>query len=281
MDLEKLSKILTEQYNNQKLDDFLGFTPNQMYQIIHFPFSLDCPIKMYIDFELKNLKSSPIFNLSYSLLDNINEFGKIKLTTKGNLPGKLIKSIYDEGFFPDRMIERGIIKLRMEADWLILHTIHIVLKLSGLIKKTHGKLSLTKKGEKYLSEGYESQLFLCLLETYSMKFNWGYNDAYRIENIGQIGFLYLLSLINKFGSDFKDLTFYSNLYFKAFPTFLEKDKIENSFSSNYPENALYIRFFERFAFWFGFIKYQTIPDLPFKGEYVKIQKTELLESLFE
>jgi hypothetical protein len=280
MDLDKLSKILTEKYNNQKLDDFSGFTPKQMHQIIHFPFDLDCPIKMYIDFELNNLKSSPIFSLSYSLLDKINESGKIKLTARGNLPGKLIKSIYDEGFFPDRMIERGIIKLRMEKDWLILHTIHMVLKLSGLIRKTHGNLFLTKKGEKYLSEGNESQLFLHILETYTMKFNWGYNDGYIIEDIGQIGFLYLLYLINNFGLKYENVAFYSNLYFKAFPTFLEGIESEDPFLGNYPEKALSVRFFDRFAYWFGFITYQAIPDLPSRYENVKIKKTKLLESLF-
>ena len=280
MDLDKLSKTLTEKYNNQRLDDFSGFTPKQMHQIIHFPFSLDCSIKIYIDFELKHLKSSPIFNLSYSLLDKINESGKIKLTAKGNLPGKLITSIYDERFFLDTMIEHGIVKLRKERDWLILHTIHIILKLSGLIRKTHGNLFLTKKGEKYLSEGNESQLFLHLIEAYSIKFNWGYNDAYRIEDIGQIGFLYLLFLLRKFGSKYENVTFYSNLYFKAFPVFLDRVETDNPFTGSYPEKALSVRFFERFAYWFGFIKYQEIPDLPSIYENVKIKKTGLLESLF-
>jgi hypothetical protein len=119
--LEKLSKILMEKYNNRKLDDSSGFTPHQMYQIIHSPFHPGCPIKMFMDIEIDHLKSSPVFDISYSLLDKINAGGKMKLTAMENLPGRLIKSIYDEGFFPDRMIERGIYTLRMEKDWLILH----------------------------------------------------------------------------------------------------------------------------------------------------------------
>ena len=278
MDLEKLSKDITDKYNTQGLDDFSGFTPNQMQKIIYYPFSTDCPIKLYIDIEPDHLKLSPIFNLSYSLLDKIDESGKIKLTAKGNLPGKLIKAIYDEGFFPDTMIESGITKLTTERDWLILHTIHIVLKLTGLIRKYHGNLLLTKKGQKYLSEGDESSLFLNLIDTYSMKFNWGYNDAYDIQDIGQIGFLYLLFLLKKFGSKYKDITYYSNLSFESYPVFLERFRTEDPFRKNIPKKALSVRFFERFAYWFGFIKYQDIPDLPSMYDNVKIKKTELLES---
>jgi len=279
MDLEKLSREVTEKFNNMILDDFSGFTPKQMHQIIYDPFSLDCPIKMYIDFEFELLNLSPIFNIAYSLLNKISESGKIKLTVKGNLPGKLIKTIYDEGFFPDKMIEKGIIKLRLERDWMILHTIHIVLKLSGLIRKYHGNLFLTKKGLKYLAEGNESSLFLHLLETYSMKFNWGYNDRYDIDNIGQIGFLYLLFLLKKFGSKAREISFYLNLYFKAFPAFLNNYQYQNYFLEKYPNNALNVRFFERFAYWFGFITYQGIDELPFIKSDVKIKKTFLLDSL--
>jgi hypothetical protein len=277
LDLETLANRLTEKYNNQRLEDFSGFSPKQMHQIIHFPFTLDCPIKTYVDFELKNLLSSPIFNISKSLADKIQESGKIKLTAKGNLPGKLIKAIYSEGFFPDRMIEHGIIKLRLERDWLILHTIHIVLKLSGIIRKSQGYLYLTKKGEKYLNEGNESRLFLELIESYSMKFNWGYNDGYDIEDIGQIGFLYLLFLICKFGSKYQKASYYSNLYFKAFPVFIEG--YDNDIRNN-PINALSVRFFERFAYWFGFIEYRNINDKPYIKENAMIKKTELLDSLF-
>ena len=280
MDLEDLSKILTEKYNNRQIDDFSGFTPHQMHQIIHYPFDVGCPVKMYIDIELDHLKSSPVFNISYSLLEKINESGKMKLTAKGNLPGKLINSIYDKGFYPDRMIERGVYKLRLEKDWLILHTVHLVLKLSGLIRKTHGNLFLTKMGVKYLSEGNESPLFLHILENYTIKFNWAYNDRYLIEDIGQIGFLYLLFLLNKYGSEYKDLSFYVNLYFKAFPTFLERIEGEHPLLGDYSHNALSLRFFYRFAYWFGFVKYQSIPDLLSSYKNVKVKKTELLDSLF-
>lgn len=280
MNLKKEIKNLTDNYNNQQVVEFSGFTPNQMHQIIHFPFSADCQIKLNHNIQLGHIKSSPIFNISYSLLEKINETGKIKLTARGNLPGKTLRAIYDERLFPDPMIENGITKLTTETDWIILHTIHIILKLSGLARKNHGYLLVTKKGEKYLLEGNESSLFMNLLDTYSMKYNWGYNDAYEIEDIGQVGFLYLLFLLNKFGSKYEDMTFYSDLYFKAFPFFLERYESDDPYRRNDPNNALSVRFFERFAYWFGFIEYQGDNEPPIIKENVKIRKTELLESLF-
>ena len=137
MDIEKDIKNFADNYNNQPVIDFAGFTPIQMHQIIHFPFSADCPIKLNHDIQLSQIRLSPIFNISYSLLEKINESGKIKLTARGNLPGKTLRAIYDEGLFPDSMIESGIAKLTTETDWMILHTIHIVLKLSGLARKNH------------------------------------------------------------------------------------------------------------------------------------------------
>ena len=109
-------------------------------------------------------------------------------------------------------------------------------------------LLLTKKAQKYLSEGNESILFLQLFENYSMKFNWGYNDGYNIDDIGQIGFLFLLYLLKINGAGFKELSFYSNLYFKAFPSFLDNYQQGDEFHRRSPYNALSIRFFERFAY---------------------------------
>jgi hypothetical protein len=250
-----------------------------MYQIIHFPFSADCPINLNHDIKLSLLQSSPIFNISYSLLEKINDSGKIKLTSIGNLPGKTLRAIYEEGLFPDSMIENGITKLTTETDWMILHTIHIILKLSGLARKNHGYILLTKKGEKYLLEGNESSLFMRILDTYSLKYNWGYNDGYEIESIGQIGFLYLLFLINKFGSKYESLTFYSDLYFRAFPIFRVSYISHDSFRRRIPNNALSVRFFERFSYWFGFIEYQGDVKAAIVKENIKIKKTQLLKSL--
>jgi hypothetical protein len=263
-------------FNDKPLEDFSGFSPSQMHQMIYYPFGENCPIKLSEDFDIKYLKLSPVFNIALALMKIIDESKEVKLTAKGNLPGKIIKDIYSKGFFPDEMIDKGLIKLRLEIDWLILHCTHLLLKLSGILKKNHDKLVLTKKGVKFLNDPNKTVMFISLLENYSMKFNWAYNDGFSNEDIGQIGFLYLLFVINNANSGFKRVSNFIDVYFKAFPMFLNKmnPEFEN------PEFVVSTRFFDRFAKWFGFIEYEIDDKLIHLSQNFKIRKTELLGKLF-
>jgi len=279
MDLDDLSKRFTGEYNNSKLDDFSGFTPGEMHRIIYAPFSPICPVKTRMEIDPEEARSCPVFNVALSLLRHIEASGRIKLTARGNLPLNLIRDIYREGFFPEKLIEEGFVKIRSEQDWVFLHTIRVVLKVAGLVRKQYGFLLLTKKGLKYVTEGYESNLFLYLLEVYTMNFNWAYNDRFPIEDIGQIGFLYLLFLIKKFGSEFRDVAYYSDLYFRAFPMFRQSLSEFKEPYGDYPENALKIRFFERFAWWFGLIEYDGADVLFFSHKKSKVRKSRLLDAL--
>lgn len=90
--------------------------------------------------------------------------------------------------------------------------------------------------------------------------NQEYLKVYENEENGQIGFLYLLYLVNKYGRAYRDLQFYTDLYFTAFPIFnVEEQKIEGI---KYKECELVIqtRFFKRFANWFGFVEIQYEED---------------------
>ena len=119
MNLKKEIKNLTDIYNNQPVVEFSGFSPNQMYQLIHFPFGVECPIQLNDKLQISHIKSSPLYKISHSLLKIIDETGKLKLTARGNLPGKTISAIYDERLFPDSMIENGFTKLTTETLLLV------------------------------------------------------------------------------------------------------------------------------------------------------------------
>ena len=80
MDLENLSQILNDKYNSQGIEDFSGFSPSEMYQIIYSPFHTDCPIKINTELEPEYLDFSPIFQLARILLQQVQANEKIKLT---------------------------------------------------------------------------------------------------------------------------------------------------------------------------------------------------------
>jgi len=147
-------------------------------------------------------------------------------------------------------------------------------KLSKLIRTYKGKLLLTTLTKKLLTNGEYSEFFHIFFNTFTTQFNWAYNDAFEDEEIGQIGFLYLLYLINKYGTEFRESSFYSELYFKAFPVFKARENAVFPGSSNL---ALTVRFFERFAEWFGFVEIHRKQNR--LTEPVKVRRTKLLAHL--
>lgn len=266
-------------HNQMPLEDFDGFSSYEMATIIHFPFTDECPISLNKEIEIQKLKKIPIFNIALYLMEIILSKGEIKLTPKGNLPTALVKEIYYQKYFLDNMIEAGIAKPHLEENWTILHNTKIVLKMSGLVRVFRGKLITTKQGKSLLENKKYYDIFLCFLKSFTLKFNWAYNDRYDDEVIGQMGFLYLLHLICKYGNEYRNFNYYSDLYFKAYPDLKEAAESSMYDFSNPGESTLESRFVSRFAVWFGLVE---IPENQNKGLILRdfeIKKSEILKDL--
>src|SRR5690606_28275101 len=80
-------------------------------------------------------------------------------TPLGALPKKVMVELYDKRFLLDHHIESGLTKLWKENDCISIRSMRLIAELAGLVKKTHGKLTLTKKSEKLLDTNDRSQLF--------------------------------------------------------------------------------------------------------------------------
>lgn len=178
---------------------------------------------------------------------------------------------------PERWIGSGIVKVRTETDWNIMHNIKIVLTLAGFVRKQYNYLLLTKKFELLLNKEDYSDIFYQFLRAFTLKFNWAYNDLFDDEDLGQLGFLYGLYLINKYGKEINDLKYYTDLYFSAFPSFVEYDIDDQSMK----ESAFHTRLISRFALWFGFAEEEIIKGQGFLELEIKIKRTRLLEQLLE
>jgi hypothetical protein len=263
-------------YNNTPLPECEGFTPLQMHKIIYYPFDEDCPIKINRLNKEILISEIPILKIVLELL-LILKTKKIKLTQKGNLPLKVIKDIYAKNHLPEKWIESGIVKVRTETDWIVIHNIKIVLTLAGFLRKQYGYLLLTKKCESLLMGEEYSEIFYEFLRVFTLQFNWAYNDRYDDEELGQLGFLYSLYLINKYGKEENDVKYYTDLYFLAFPSFVEYDNENRSMK----ESAFHTRFISRFAVWFGFAEEEIIKGKKFLELEIKIKRTKLLEQLLE
>lgn len=275
-DIQKhIDKVMNEQ-NNREIPEFEGYSPFEMHHILHFTFESNSPIILQKLSDLDCLKC-PMFNLVKYFLDLVNEKGEIKLTAKGFLPTKIVQDIYNQGFLEEYQFSSGISKLYKESDSLTVNLTRLLAELAGLTKKRHGKISLTKKGEKIASDN--QKLFKLIFKTMTQKFSWAYYDYYENEQIGQFGFGFSLILLAKYGTKKRLDYFYSQKYFKAFPQFFELITPTYGTVEQYAGNCYSIRTFERFMNYFGLVEVKKEGKMLDSKNY--IIKAELFDKVIK
>lgn len=282
--MEELQAALNRQmieFNATPNDDIDNLSPNDMSLILYKTFAEDSPIQYKKHIEVEIFDKIPFYNLFRLFLQKIATAGEVKLTTRGNLPKKLCLELYNSGILKEEAIERGVVKLSREGDSIILQNLKIIGIVSGLIKKRNNKLSLTKKGEKLFNSKDQFPLFKTLFETNAFKFNLGFHDGYP-QNIGiQTVFGYTIYLLLQYGKLNREFKFYFEKNLRAFPHILPH--LEDNWGT--PEfrfeSCYYIRVFERFLEFYGFLEVEKryIP-----GEIrreIKLNTSSVFTSIFE
>lgn len=274
-EINKEIKNFMDERNLRGIPEFEGYSPDQMHRIINFLFEESCPVQLKKlnpnDFEL-----IPIFKGVKFLLNEVLVKDGIKLTAKGFLPTKLVADLYDQKYFLDEMIEKGVSKLYKETDTFYIRLTRILLELTGAVKKSKGRLTITAKGKKYLLN--DQFLLEEILKSYCTRFNWAYFDGYGYgtENIGRLGCGFSLILLAKYGIEVRDERFYAEKYFDAYP--MLKADIEPSYGTieEYVYNCYSYRMIEQFGLMTGIISIEN--DRKFR-DLRQIQATELFRNL--
>ena len=202
---------IVDVYNNAPHDDFDRLSPVQMDDLLHGEFG-DCVVRIR-DSEAA-FDAIPIVRQIASLLSMIDTQKGLKLTAAGYLPVAVVKALYAEAPAKDDLVEAGISKLRSEGDCEPVHLTRIICELAGYLRKQHGKLFPTKKGQ---SLRKYSEVLSTLLTLFGEKYNLGYFDGYGANHIGQFGYRYSLYLLSKYGKKERPESFYAEKYFRAFP----------------------------------------------------------------
>ena len=270
-----LNKIMNE-HNNRSITAFEGYSPYEMHHILHFTFGEKSPLTLQKLSE-SDYKKIPILNQIKYLMNLIDKNGEIKLTKKGFLPTKVVSELYQQGFLKEEFIEKGIVKLYKEADSITVNLTRILIELAGLGKKRNGKLSLTKSGEKIISNN--EKLLKTILETFATKFNWAYYDRYGENHIGQLGYGFSLILLSKYGAEKRLDSFYAEKYFNAYPDLLDSVEPRYGTLEEYATNCYSLRTFDRFLDYFGVINIDTEGDALDSIKY--ITKTYLFDRLIK
>jgi hypothetical protein len=266
-------------YNNSPLEKLSGLTPNQTHELIYNPFGENSCIKFSNDINSEIVDKIPFFRISEELLKIVERDGFLKLTPLGALPKKILVELYAYKFILDKDIETGFNKLYREDECISLKTARIVCELTNLVKKSNGKLLLTKNGVRCLKNENRVELFKVIFTIFTEKFNWAYNDGHTKEPVGQYGYLFSIYLLKTFGENENFINFYATKYLQVFEKFITLFNDDYSTPEQQFNNCYSIRTFERFTEWFGLTNIIGKRNY-FGEENTKISRTELLEKIF-
>lgn len=199
------------------------------------------------------LDQIPLFRIAEEFLKIIQREKQIKLTPLGALPKKIVVELYEKRFLLDDLLESGFSKLWREEDCISIMSMRHAVELARLVRKSRGRLTLTKKGTELLKAENRLGLFKEFLLSFTNLFAWSFNDGYTREPIGQIGWAFLIYMLDKFGEQGRDVEFYASKYLNAFPEFIScftegPRPAKEGFIHCYG-----VRAFERFLVWFGLV----------------------------
>ena len=264
--------------NNSPLDDFLGLSPNDMYDLIYYPHENNSPVQIRSDIDNSTFNKIPFFRIVEELLKIAQRDSFIKLTPLGALPKKVMVELYSYKFIPEYFLENGMTKLSRQQDSISIENAKMVVEVAGLVKKIKGKFSLTKNGTLLLKHENRLRLFHSVLEAFTERFTWSYNDGYSEHPIGQKGWAFSVFMLAKFGDEFQHGEFYGDKYVIAFPHFI--DFFSGVTYETPRENCIrcyVVRTFDRFFEWFGFVTVEKGATIFSKSNY---KATDLIRNVF-
>lgn len=199
----------------QGIADYHWLSSEMVQNFIYAPF--DSP--QYVAFTEAPAASltSPIMRLLVMLVEAIGEKG-LKFTATGNLPRNFVRTSAQAYFEDERY--RKITKngqLRSEADFFDLRITRFVAQTAGIIRKYKGKFVLCRKYQTLITKKGIAALYLPMLRAYATKLCWNLNEWDGALYIIQDSFLFSLYLLNKFGNEWRDKSFYEDAFLRAFP----------------------------------------------------------------
>lgn len=227
------------------------------------------------------LTKVPLLEGMNTLLNTIPDKG-LKLTQKGFLPTKVVKSIVemasttaDERFlkYQTRFYEQEHFSASLTR------TVAAVLKLT---KQQNGKLLLTKKGSEFLIFDKHQQYII--LFNIMLGINLGYFDNHQEALCVDNSSLIMLQLLRDKNRDFRSVDVYSAILLESYPVL--EDDIEELELYDYGDKAQFdiyasiaeLRLFERLFLPLGLIEMEKPRTYTEAGKYAK---SKLLDHLIE
>ena len=280
-DIEEYLDSLVRKSNTGPLEDFSGLSPDQMHHLLYYPLESErSPVSLRENLSGETIDAIPFFRLVEEFIKIVKREEFIKLTPKGALPRKILHELYGFGFLKEEFIEKGYVKLMRESDSVVLTTLPIVARLSGLITKKFGRFTPTNRGRKFVEDNRREELFRLVFETFTDKFSWDYNDGHPAPGVGQFGWGYSIFLLLKYGDSDRTIGFYADKYMTAFPTLLDRFQVGILGPAQTQCTSCYaLRCFERFLKWFGFVQFKGEDDFLHREKSL-VKSADILAKVF-
>ena len=235
-----------------------SLTGEQIFALFNDPFHDPVsPIRLQPPRDVSILSECPFLRIVELLLHAVAKEGRLKLTQRGYLPPKLCRELYAGRHITDWYIDEGIAKITTERNLISVHTARLIIGIAGLVKKQKNTLSLTRKGQTLLDPEKRFELFRAVFYTYTVHFNWAYNDMFTDLPVGQSGFAFTLMLLKVYGSEWREARFYADIFRTTVSTAVDLFEEEED-----PEDkkerficCYCLRSFERFTDWFGLTEF--------------------------
>ncbi len=179
-ELNIVAQQKAEEGNNRAQADFCGLSSSQMFNWLYAPFNEIADVTMETP---ADLSTSPVMRYLSLILDEaMKQDGSLKVTTKGNLPTKLVKQASE--LLPEFAVAEFKIMPSIsefsgsnEDKFNALHYTRILADVAGIIYFRSGRLHVKKAAQKQYQTHGLNAFFLPMLEAAVSKYNWGYFDA--------------------------------------------------------------------------------------------------------
>jgi hypothetical protein len=244
--------------------NFEGYNLDEMESIVTKEFTHHWPVIMK-NIDDATFQHMPLLKLMHYILNIIQKEERIPLTTGGNFKRKLVAEVYNL-FSPVEKPVEMYGKAINEEDSNFIHLSHLMLDMTGYVKKRYNHLYLTKKGKKVLND--ISTMGRDVFTVFCNNFNWSYFDGFQNHLVARFGFGFSIILLEKYGEKFRNYTFYAEKYFTAYPT-LDYSKNEKNLDLCY-----YLRTMERFLYYFGLV------ELSITETELNVKKSKIFDDFF-
>ena len=229
---------------------------------------------------------APVMKLFKMLAEAIGDDG-IKGTAKKNLPLKLCQKIQKE-LYP-KSAEMGLV--RSEQDLRDLSLLRWLAQKIKLINFRKGKFTLSRELKKLIKLNKWGEVYHQLLIGFITKYDWssayGWVSPWQDGTYIQNRFAFGLHLLQFFGDEEREDSFYAKEYLSLLPIVKEEflmEAKENGWSADVDdlESLITRRLVDNFALFFGLL---SVREEEQEGKfYLKkyfVQKTPLLDEVFQ